>query len=129
MAPVVVDRVRQPTSCVVEPVLVTPLQVRSDDAGAGAPYVHVCRLPTHGIQQSCFLTLARQLVQLYARAVRREPPHEPGAIHPDARIGTPDAAPQDRVIADPPRQGGECLRFLRDAPTAPRGERDEPLAP
>src|SRR5882762_3740505 len=104
MAPVVVDRVRQPTSGVVEPVLVAPLQVRSDDAGAGAPDVHVCRLPTHGIQESCFLALARQLVQLYARAVRREPPHEPGAIHPDARIGTPDAAPQDRVIMDlPPR--------------------------
>src|SRR2546426_8606143 len=33
-----------------------------------------------------YTTLFRS--QLDARAVRRQPPHEPGTVHPDARIGT-----------------------------------------
>src|SRR5204863_4899467 len=72
--------------------------------------------------------------QAYARAVRREPPHQPRTVYPDAWIGTPDAATQDGGVVDRPcrtaqRGGGECLRFARDPPAAPHRERDEPLAP
>src|SRR5207249_10257920 len=104
-------------------------QVRSDGAGPGCAEVNVGRLPTHGGQQPCFVAFAWELVQLDARAVRREPPYEPDTVHPDARIGTANAVAQDRVIVDLLGQGSECLGLPRDPPPTPRGERDEPLAP
>jgi len=103
-----------------------PLQVRSDDAGAGAPDC-TCRLPTMEYNNRASRACAAQLVQLYARAVRREPPQEqaPSTLTHGSGHGR-RAAGSCRSGSSPQGASAFASRATRHAP---RGERDERWPP
>src|SRR6516225_6918780 len=100
--------------------------------------VYVSDFPAHGAQKVFFIASSRQVADLDASAIRREPPHQPAVAYGEKRIrGSYRGRKQPHGIVAPhaPRSGKGSRRWNRDLGFAgdlravPIGNRDKPRSP
>src|SRR5215471_6557093 len=123
--------------CAAEPLARTPIKIGENPRPA-TTNMHVSDFPAHGAQKVLFITPARQVADLDARAVRRQPSHDPAVAYGEKRIGGPHRGrkqPYGITGAHAPRSGKGSRRwncnlgFAGDLRAVPIGNRDEPRSP
>src|SRR3984893_2830838 len=137
LSPIFLHRFRHRLRRAQQPVPFSSAQVFEDRAPLFfRSHVNICRLFPHRLEQPQFPSAGSERIQFDARAMRRQPPHDPVSPHLHIRIRTAHPPPQDRRVQNLCRRplriqtlqsrSQQRLRFPRHSPALPIRDRHQP---